>query len=109
MGYSGYQVHLCQNGHMWKVDEGRLYQAPLSVHKKSMVCSVCGKPSKQWCPVHTTNGVGPEHGPESMMPRLRMMCYDDVWHVDHYGTRYATRVPRYRLPNATKSNRWRLI
>lgn len=47
--------------------------------------------------VDQTNGWDPED-PTTCPAKLEVREYEDHWHEDHYGNKYATRNPLYKIP-----------
>lgn len=86
MGYSGYREYLCAAGHY---STQNVYDDDL----KS--CPHCEAPLAHFHGVDQTNGYD-ESEPYSCDAPKEEIGFDDVWHVDHHGNRYATKLLRFR-------------
>lgn len=94
MSYEGYVERLCVDGHLFTYD---VYEGlPEN-------CPTC---QKEWAFSHSvdqTNGIeydddGKEY-PNTVNYPFEVAGYDEHWHVDHHGNKYATKSPRYKVPN----------
>lgn len=89
MSFSGHYEYLCSSGHLITVDAH--YPADADT-----MCPFCQSPIEHACLVDTTNGYEEEGNPESCSGEVENIGFDDQWHTDHYGTRYATKLMRYK-------------
>jgi hypothetical protein len=111
MSYEGYTQVLCKNGHYhtydcytwscicdtsWDIDK----QEP-----REWKCPIC-QASLAWRNgVNLTNGsfeVNPETGKEERIDgyvELEENGFEDVWHEDHYGNKYVTKLMHYKVPD----------
>ena len=94
MSYEGYVEYLCEKGHHWAVD---------SVYDEyDDTCPRCNQKASWSHDVDETNGViideetGSPH-PNTIPAQLQIKGYEDEWHEDHYGNKYATRYPLYHV------------
>jgi hypothetical protein len=90
MSYEGYEEFLCPNGHYFSYDAMYMRDG----HDGPLLCPHCQQSPVWTRSVDVTNGVDPEY-PESQEGRKSKIGFDDAWHTDHYGNRYATKVQRY--------------
>ena len=86
MGYSGFKEYLCVRGHYAARD---VYDDDLEK------CPNCGEAFSHYHGVDQTNGYD-ESEPYSCRAPKKEIGFDDKWHVDHHGNRYATKIPRFR-------------
>lgn len=97
MGYSGYTEYLCENGHYFTRD---------CWDSKPSVCPYCQSFIKYFHSVDTTNGYDEEY-PDTCRAEKNEIGFDDTWHDDHYGNRYATKRLRYK-PLEISDEKWKL-
>lgn len=86
MGYQGYSEYLCTKGHYNTCD----------CRDALSVCQVegCGATLVYSHEVDETNGRDDSH-PDTCPAPKKEIGFEDAWHVDHHGNRYATKVPIY--------------
>lgn len=84
MGYSGFSERICTSGHYSAVDVWC---------EKPGVCE-CGAPFRFFHGVDQTNGYDESHPSSCRAPKTEI-GFDDIWHEDHHGNRYATKRRRY--------------
>lgn len=99
MSYEGYTQYLCSNGHTWKLDAGEFLE-PSSI---KFNCPKCGAKPTHYADVDETNGFV-EDDPSTFDAPLTVIRQEDEWHTDHYGNRYAIRIPIHGVP---ANSRWR--
>lgn len=92
MGYSGYREYLCTSGH---------YSAHDAYESDYNECPRCGASMAYVHGVDQTNGYD-ESEPYSCNAPKEEIGFDDVWHVDHHGNRYATKLVKFRPISAWK-------
>lgn len=86
MSYEGFREHLCTNGHYSECDcYDRITQCPVEG---------CGAEIQYEHGVDTTNGYDERHSDTCRAPKTES-GFEDRWHTDHYGNRYATKVMRF--------------
>jgi hypothetical protein len=88
MSYEGSEEYLCAKGHYMVRD------AYADDVQYNGVCK-CGAPIAYWHQIDDTNGVI-EDNPGTMPAPTKRTGWEDRWHMDHYGNRYATRTPLYK-------------
>lgn len=86
MSYEGYKEYLCQNGH---------YRCTGCWDESLSPCPFCKAPMAFSNSVDVTNGEVEEE-PWSMPAPKSEIGFDDDWREDHYGNKYALKVPRYK-------------
>lgn len=86
MSYEGYRSFLCKQGHLHTRD---VYADGLE-H-----CPDCEAEMEWMTDTDETNGYI-EDDPSTHAPSLEPITWDDVWHVDHYGNRYATKLWKWK-------------
>lgn len=86
MSYEGYTEYLCAAGHY---SSQNVYDGDLKE------CPHCGARLAFSHEVDETNGYDESHPYTCDAPKEEI-GFDDVWHVDHYGNRYTTKLARYR-------------
>lgn len=99
MSYEGYETFLCEKGHVW------YHSAGLDYGEHGNTCSVCLNAPKWECSTDQTNGYY-EDEPGTHPPSMREIGFEDQWHVDHYGNRYALKVMKYE---PVQDGRWRVL
>lgn len=103
MSYEGFTQILCANGHYHTVDAHEDYLAD-----DYWRCPICGA-LKAWTnEVNTTNGSfdtvydDDEEGTHEERidgyVELEEDSFEDEWHVDHHGNKYATKISKYKIP-----------
>lgn len=85
MSYEGYREQLCMVGH---------YLAQDAYAEEPSHCPHCGAPVRYTHRVDQTNGRIPGAHYTQPGPKTEV-GFDDVWHTDHHGNRYATKLRRY--------------
>jgi hypothetical protein len=95
VSYSGYREFLCANGHYARTD---------CWDDDPSECSFCKAKIAQRNSVDTTNGQNDDEA-WSMPAAKHPAGFDDKWHQDHYGNRYATKVLKYK----PKGEQWRTV
>lgn len=85
MGYSGFKERLCIDGHYSAVDVWDVDQP---------AACVCGKAFRYSHGVDQTNGYDESHPSSCRAPKVEV-GFDDIWHEDHHGNKYATKRHRY--------------
>src|SRR4051812_41451925 len=86
MSYEGYTELLCDGGH---------YGAFNVYVERPKRCAICRKFWAYRHSVDETNGFI-EDDPGTYPARKEAITYEDIWHRDHYGNRYATKRLLYR-------------
>lgn len=94
MGYQGYEEVLCARGHHNEL--GKDDAIPDVCPNRDCDAKVTRRHS-----VDTTNGYNRSYPSTCSAPK-REIGFDDEWHTDHHGNRYAVMRPRY----ASKSRVW---
>ena len=94
MGYSGYEEILCARGHHSELGEDDAIPE-VCPHRD------CNARVTRRHSVNTTNGYNRSYPSTCGAPK-REIGFDDEWHQDHYGNKYAVKVPRY----SSKSRVW---
>lgn len=89
MSYEGFEQYICPNKHQWEMDVRS---------NDSCVCPLCQEEPILYHSVNTTNGVC-ETDPTTMRAELVEVGFDDEWHNDHYGNRYAVKISKYAPAN----------
>lgn len=90
MSYEGYTTFLCANGHEWTVDA-----LDLTMGEGDTICPHCSARKAFYRDTDETNGFE-KRNPRTHAPKLLEDGFDDFWKQDHYGNRYAVKVPKYR-------------
>lgn len=85
MSYKGSTESICKNGHYDCVDCYEDY---------NQFCH-CGAPWEWFHSIDETNGVDLEN-PGTYPAPTEETGYDETWHMDPYGTRYAIRSPKHK-------------
>lgn len=85
MSYEGYEQYICPNKHSWERD---------ARSNDECVCPVCREAPEFYHDVETTNGVC-ESIPSSLPADMNEVGFEDDWRTDHYGNRYAIKIPHY--------------
>jgi hypothetical protein len=85
MSYEGSEEFLCANGH---------YTCQDCHDDNPKGCWFCAAPITHWHAIDETNGED-EDLPDTKPAPKQQTGWDDRWQIDHYGNRYATKVPRY--------------
>jgi len=97
MSYEGYSEYLCEKGHYFNCD---IYA---DERKK---CPQC-KSKLAYChAVDQTNGYI-EDNPSTKPAPVKKIGFEDKWQKDHYGNKYAIKIPLYAPKNNSKE--WRKI
>lgn len=96
MSYEGYTEYICPKGHIWECD---VYLEDSNAH----VCKMCGNRAEWIHDVDQTNGINHED-PGTFSAGVIVRGYEDYWHVDHYGNRYAQKIP---LRKPAPGSAWR--
>lgn len=98
MSYEGYTQHLCRFGHLTEQDamEAMYIEAVEN-------CSRCHSPFIFRHGVDQTNGIEYQEDGETPQPYcvgypFEEDGFEDEWHIDHYGNKYATKIPKYKIP-----------
>lgn len=87
MSYEGYREYLCKNGHYFSFNVWNEPEKP--------ECPCCGNPPELYHGVDQTNGYDESNPYTCDAPKI-VIGFDDKWHEDHYGNKYATKIMRYR-------------
>lgn len=85
MSYEGYMEFICESGHYSCVD----------VYVDAPKTCECGNRIKYYHMVDETNGIDYDY-PDTCPGAREEIGYDDIWHEDHYGNKYATKRLRYK-------------
>lgn len=85
MSYEGSVEYLCANGH----------ESGTDCYMDDLIVCRCGAPITHRHAINHTNGEDPED-PSTMPAPVEEIGFDDVWHKDHYGNRYATKDMRFK-------------
>lgn len=104
MSYEGYEEFICPNGHHWGVDASVFNYGNLEEREQAYVCPHCKEKAKYACSVDETNGYN-ENNPWTFSGPKEEIGFDDEWHQDHYGNKYAVKIPKFQ-PNLFIKNRW---
>lgn len=97
MGYSGYEQHLCENGHLFHLDSRNF--------EEEEICPVCGAPSAWANMVDDTNGE--EWGAIPMETWNReFLLRPEVREVCNLGHSHVTEVAVYRVPTNEERDRF---
>ena len=93
MSYEGYDEFLCEKGHHWTIDSMEFYGDQFGEESQNArnVCPVCKGKMKYWCAVDETNGYD-EDNPHTYSAPKKEIGFEDQWHEDHYGNKYATKI-----------------
>jgi len=91
MSYEGYIEFICPNGHYHFVDDG--YEA--EQYKKLIECQICHTRPIFFHQVDVTNGYDESHA-DTCNAEKEEIGFDDQWHSDHYGNKYATKIFKYK-------------
>jgi hypothetical protein len=94
MSYEGYTEYLCTRGH---------YMTRDCRDDRPLQCDVCNLAIEYQNSVDQTNGET-EHACTRPGKKIEF-GFEDDWHVDHYGNRYAIKIPRY----TPASTLWKII
>ncbi len=94
MGYKGVEQFLCPEGHLTEIDAAKLSYAYEEERKKLLICPHCQQKFVLNCSVDFTNGSCEEY-PETTRGKVKEIGFIDIWHNDHYGNRYATKLMKY--------------
>lgn len=95
MSYEGFSQLLCKNGHLHEEDSNVAYS-----ETPSAGCPVCAESFVWRHDVDQTNGYSEDH-PSTCRAELTEIGYEDVWHKDHYGNRYAVKRLRFEPTDKT--------
>ena len=90
MSYEGYSTYLCEDGHRTKEDASVRYNFS---HKPS--CPHCGKRLAFRRETDCTNGYY-EEALYTHDAKVLEVGFTDVWHVDHHGNRFSTKLMQYK-------------
>ncbi len=97
MSYEGYTEYLCNNGHLTQQDA--MYEMYVEEVKE---CCRCHSSFIFRHSVDQTNGIEyQENGepyPDTISYPFEENGFEDVWHKDHYGNKYAVKVILYKIP-----------
>lgn len=85
MSYEGYTEFLCRAGH---------YDTCDAYADGPKACRACSAPFAFSHGVDVTNGYS-RHYSYSCEAKKVEIGFDDIWHTDHHGNRYATKLIRY--------------
>jgi hypothetical protein len=85
MSYEGSEEFLCANGH---------YFCQSCYSDAPPHCWHCDAPLAYWHAIDETNGED-DRLPSTKPAPKQQAGWDDRWHHDHYGNRYATKILRY--------------
>ncbi len=98
MSYEGYTEYLCSNGHLSSLD---------AYFEAARLCTRCNAKIVFAHDVDETNGVGYDDEGNEMPGTIGYPFeengFDDIWHKDHYGNKYATKLIRYKIPEENRS------
>lgn len=91
MSFEGYDEFLCKKGHYWAQD---------AYDPREPFCPRCGQEAQCHHVVDQTNGIvymenGEPH-PSTVPYPFEEIDYEDKWHEDHYGNKYAIKIPLYK-------------
>ncbi len=92
MSYEGHEEYLCAVGHRTQVDCNE---------DRPKACR-CGEALVWRHSVDETNGFYVEDA-STFAAGTRLIGFDDVWHVDHYGNKYATKIDRFEPAESINS------
>ncbi len=95
MSYEVINEWLCKSGHYLVTD---------AYDNDPSECDKCGAPMAFAHSIDQTNGYE-EDNPDTYPALKTLLGSTDIWHTDHYGTRYATERQRY----APKDDTWRKV
>ena len=94
MSYEGYVERLCETGHLSSFD--------FYPDDEMNVCAQCKKPFVFQHSVDQTNGIECDDDgapyPDTVGYPFEEAGFEDQWHTDHYGNKYATKISLYKIP-----------
>lgn len=85
MSYEGFNEQLCRNGH---------YSAQDCYADRPKSCPHCGASIAYSHAVDQTNGYSRRYS-YSCKAKKQEIGFTDIWHEDHHGNRYATKLIQY--------------
>lgn len=88
MSFEGFMEKLCTNGHYFSCD---VYTQDEFIKE----CPTCNSPFEYQHLVDITNGYE-EDNPSTYPGTIEEIGFDDEWHVDHYGNRYAIKIHKFK-------------
>jgi hypothetical protein len=94
MSYEGFTEYLCEDGHLSAKELFESYGATQEEIINHHTCE-CGKLFKWRWEVDLTNGFLEDY-PQTRPGPKKEIGWDDVWHKDHYGNKYATKLHRFK-------------
>ena len=95
MSYEGYEEYICENKHYFAVDSFMFGED---------VCPHCGAKPAYYHSVDVTNGEI-EDEPGTQPAPYEEVGFEDEWHTDHYGNKFATKIIHVEPPK--ENSQWR--
>ena len=96
MSFEGYFEKLCTKGHYCSFD---VYDSDTEM------CPHCASPFEYTHLVDETNGYE-EDDPYSYQANREEIGFEDIWHIDHYGNKFATKRVLYK---PAENSRWQKV
>ena len=97
MSYEGYVQMLCAKGHLHQDD---------CYSSEPEFCPVCESKFVFRLGVNQTNGIEHDNAgipyPGTIDYPFEENGFEDVWHHDHYGTKFATKRILYKIPHQAR-------
>ena len=103
MSYEGYEEFICTNGHYWTEDAMTFSYGTEEEQATACKCNYCKEPYHYARSVDETNGII-EEDIRTQRARLIEIGFDNVWHEDHLGNKYATKELKYKIFNPSDWN-----
>lgn len=102
MSYEGYTEYICETGHTWGLGADELLSEEYLTEGSLNLCPFCNKGPVFSHTVDCTNGMEwTDDGaliPGTAPYPFEEVSFEDVWHVDHYGNKFATKIILYKVP-----------
>lgn len=96
MSYEGYVEYLCSKGHLSSLD---VYFYDDLEHN---CCQDCGEDFVFQHSVDQTNGIEYDEDDKPLSGTIaypfKEVSFEDIWHEDHHGNRYATKRLIFEIP-----------
>jgi hypothetical protein len=105
MSYEGIEQFLCPKGHLAEVDSSQITYGTDEERKALLKCPHCKQNFVLYCSVNFTNGYD-EDDPTTSRGKVKEAGFSDIWRVDHYNNRYATKLIEYVPDDPT---RWKKL
>mgnify|MGYP003395342990 CR=1 FL=1 len=101
MSYEGFEEYICENKHYFTKN---CYYILEDATDFKTICPICGKPTVYFHAVDETNGEIEEE-PSTFTAPIREVGFEDHWHEDHHGNKYAIKENHYE----PDSSQWRKV